>query len=243
MKPRKRKVLAAAAVCAMLMQTAALMPASAADDYIFSDGFESGAGDWESRGGATVKTTSDEPYAGSGALSVTGRSDSWHGAQKSLTGICTAGETYSFSVCARYESGPQSVTFMLSLVYKNSAGETTYDHIADAETMSGFYVQLSNPSYTLPAGATDPVLYVETKSGSTSFTIDEAICAPKDTQIDGPKPVKFNLGDVNYDGIINAADFTLAKRYAGKDFPNKTMLRAADVDQSGGVDSADIGWY
>ncbi len=243
MQKKKRKLFAASAACALLMQTAAMLPVSAADDYIFSDGFESGEGGWEGRGGATVKTTSSEPYAGSGALSVTGRSDSWHGAQKDISSVCTAGETYCFSVCARYDSGPSSVTFMLSLVYKDSAGETTYAHLAEAETMSGFYVQLVNDSYTLPAGATDPILYVETKSGSTSFTIDEAICAPKGTQIDGPKPVKFNLGDVNYDGCINAADFTLAKRYAGKDFPSKTMLRAADVDQSGTVDSADTSWY
>ena len=142
MQMKKRKLLAASAACALLMQTAAMLPASAADDYIFSDGFESGEGGWEGRGGATVKTTASEPYAGSGALSVTGRSDSWHGAQKDISSVCTAGETYCFSVCARYDSGPSSVTFMLSLVYKDSAGETTYAHLAEEETMSGFYVQL-----------------------------------------------------------------------------------------------------
>ena len=238
-------VCAAAAACSLLLTAIPVPPVSAVDDAdcIFRDSFESGDCGWEGRGGSTsVKTTADNPYDGSGALAVTGRSDTWHGPQKDISSVCTAGTSYSFSVCARFDSGSQSMTFLLSLAYKNSSGTTVYDHLAEAETMSGNYVQLANPDYTIPAGATDTVLYVETKSGSTAFTIDEAICAKSGTAIDGPKPVKFTLGDVNTDGTINAADLTLAKRYMGKDFPNKTMQRAADVDQSGTVDTDDINW-
>lgn len=240
---KKIRILAAAAAGTLLMQSAAVLPVSAADDSIFSDGFESGTCGWEGRGSASVAVTSANAYAGSGALSVTGRNDAWNGAQKDISTVCSAGETYSFSVCVRFESGTKPVKFMLSLAYKNSANETEYGHLADAETIGGFYVQLANDSYTIPAGASAPILYVETETGSTSFTIDEAICAPKGTKIDGPKPVKFTLGDVDFDGAVSAADFTLAKRYMGKDFPNKNMLRAADVDQSGKVDANDIGWY
>lgn len=57
MKKRKLRWFAAAAECAVLLQTAAVMPISAAD-YIFSDGFESGEGSWKGRGGASVQTTS-----------------------------------------------------------------------------------------------------------------------------------------------------------------------------------------
>ena len=70
MKKRKLRRLAAAAACTVLLQTAAMLPVSAAD-YIFSDGFESGAGGWEGRGGASVQTTTTNPYAGTGALAVT----------------------------------------------------------------------------------------------------------------------------------------------------------------------------
>ena len=243
MNRMRNRQAAALLACGILLQTAAALPVYAADSYIFNDGFDSGDCGWEGRGGATVKTTSDNPYSGTGALSVTGRSDSWNGAQKSLESVCTPGESYSFSVCARYESGPQSVIFMLSLSYKDASGTAVYDHLAQEETMAGFYVQLANDSYQVPAGATDLTLYVETKSGSTSFTIDEAVCAEKGTKIDGPKPVKFTLGDVNCDGTVNASDLALAKQYTGKDFPNKTMLRAADVDQSGKVDADDLHWF
>ena len=130
MNRTRNRQAAALLACGILLQTAAAMPVYAADSYIFSDSFDSGDCGWESRGGATVKATSDNPYAGTGALSVTGRSDSWNGAQKSLESVCTPGETYSFSVCARYESGPQSVNFMLSLSYKDESG-TVVESLAE----------------------------------------------------------------------------------------------------------------
>ncbi|MBP0975764.1 MAG: hypothetical protein J6P20_06850, partial [Oscillospiraceae bacterium] len=95
------------------------------------------------------------------------------------------------SVCVEYESGAETQTFQLSVAYKDASGEADYDHLAQAETMSGGYVQLAKTDYKLPSDATDPVLYVETLKGSGSFYIDEAICAPSGTVIEGPKPVQF----------------------------------------------------
>ena len=233
---------AAAAALAVTAGTFAALPVSAADDFIFSDGFESGAGSWKGRGAASVSVDQKTPYAGSGALYVSDRGAEWHGAEKDVSSILSPGESYTFSACARFDGNASSVTFMLSLAYKDASGTTIYDHIAQVETMSGFYVQLYNDNYTLPAGASNPVLYVETKSGSTSFYLDEVICAKAGTPIEGPAPKKFQLGDVDSSGSITALDLSLAKRYAGKDFPDKTMKRAADADQSGAVDSADVQW-
>ena len=243
MKNQIRKIAAAAAGTAMLLQTAAALPVQGADSYVFHDSFESGVSGWEGRGAAKVQTDTACPYEGSRALYVSGRSDAWNGAQKDISSVCTAGSTYSLSVCARYESGPQSVNFMLTLVYTGADGKAVYDHIAEAKTVSGFYVQLANDSYTIPAEAADPVLFVETEAGSTSFYLDEMICAEGGTTIDGPKPAVFNLADINYDGTVNAADYTLAKRYCGRSFPNRNMQRAADVDESGAVDQTDVQWY
>lgn len=238
-------VCSSATALALLLSATAAMPVWAADDAdcIFRDSFDTDDCGWGGRGsGTAVAVSSDQPYQGSGALLVSGRGAEWHGPQKDISSVCSAGTAYSFSVCARCDS-TQNVTFLLSLAYKDASGTTVYDHLAEAQTMSGNYVQLANAEYTIPSGATDTVLYVETKSGSASFLIDEAICAKSGTVIDGPKPVKFTLGDVNTDGTINAVDFALAKRYMGNNFPNKTMQRAADVDQSGTVDLDDITWY
>ncbi len=233
-----------AAACALMLQSFGGIPVNAADDsFLFSDGFETYSIDWKNRGETTLTVTKEHPYKGSGSLYITGRGESWNGAQKDISSVCEAGKTYSFSACARYETGSQSVNFMLSLEYKNSEGTTVYDHIAQASTVSGFYVQLYNDSYTVPAGATDLLLYIETESGKASFYLDEVICAPAGTEISGPPSLKFTLGDYNFDGVINAVDFTMVKRHDGKEFPNRNLLRAADVDQSGTADKDDYVWY
>lgn len=244
-RTHKRSLPVSLILCAAILQSAVPFPAAAADDasYIFHDSFESGIGDWGGRGGCTVRSATDSAYQGSGSLSVTGRSDTWQGPEKSLASICEAGKTYSFSICAGYETGPESMKFQLSLSYKDAAGTVNYEHLAVAETMAGNYVQLSNPEFMIPTDASEPILYVETLSGSSNFYIDEAICAPAGTMIEGPKPVKFTLGDVNLDGTISAADLTLAKRYQDQDFPNRTMRRAADVNQNGSVTEDDIRWF
>ncbi len=49
------------------------------------------------------------------------------------------------------------------------------------------------------------------------------------------------LGDINYDGRVNAADAVLALRYALGDFElSEVQLEAGDVNGDGSVDSADV---
>ena len=210
-----------------------------ANGYYFHDTFENGTDEWEGRGSAAV-AKGGTAYQGSGALSISGREKAWHGAQKTLQyATFEGGKEYSFSANV-YSAAAQKV--MLSLQYTDAAGETKYDHIADAETQGG-YVQLANPNYKIPDGASSPVLYVETDGTMGDFFIDEAIGAPAGTKIDGPtavQPAQFRLGDVNSDGKINGKDLTLAKRvYTGK-LTDSAAKKAADVDQSGTVDADDI---
>lgn len=241
---RKQFLKGSAAVLALscLFGTVSAIPVTAAD-AIFEDSFESGDGAWTGRGGAKVAVNTDKPYSGSHALYVSGRTDAWNGAEKDMSGILTTGSTYSISAVVCYEGSAQSVNFMLSLAYKDASGTVNYDHIANAETISGFYVQLAKTDYQLPADATDPVLYVETEKGSTSFYLDDVICMEGGTVIDGPQPVKFTLGDADYDGAVNAADFSIAKCIAITGESEKAVRKAADVDCSGAVDMADIVWY
>ena len=221
-------------------------PAFAADgDYYYHDSFESGAGDWSGRS-ATVGVSTKAAYEGSGSLAVTGRSDSWNGAIRTLeSSVFQAGTAYSFSVVVMYDSGSASTTFHLTVQYKTAnSSSNTYDKVASAAVTKGDWVQLANPSYTIPAGATDVQIYVETDTGSSAFYMDEAIAAPDGTEIKGPKPVKYSLGDVNGDGHINGNDLSLAKRGAiTESFKAAGAKKAADVDQSGTVDSADINWF
>ena len=176
---------------------------------------------------------------GSKALKVSGRSSSWHGAQKALSSVTfKSGEEYSFSVCAN-----GSGNMMLSLQYTDASGKTNYDHIANGES-SGDYVQLANPDYKLPKGS-DFILYVETESGTGGFSIDEVIITKAGTQIDGPKPVIIIPGDVNCDSAVDAFDMPLL-RSGLVDGLTGAAAKAADVNgdrQYTVADTAQIAEY
>lgn len=218
-------------IAGMLAGTAALTAASGTfcasgapdeSDLYCHDTFESGTDGWEGRGGASVATAGNA-YAGSKALTVTGRKSEWHGAMKALDpDIYKAGETYSFSVAAA-----GSGKMMLSLQYTDASGKTVYDHLADGNSY-GDYIQLADPNYTLPSG-TDHILYVETESGTGDFSIDEAIIAKAGTEIDGPKPVVITPGDVNCDGYIDVFDMPMLRKGL-TDGLSGAASKAADVN-------------
>ena len=197
-----------------------------ADSVYFHDTFEDGVDNWEGRGGASV-ASGGTAYAGSSALTVTGRGSSWHGAMKTLDSASfSAGEEYSFSAAV---SGSGKI--MLSLQYSDDSEKTTYDHIADAES-SGDYVLLSNTNYKMPEGS-GYVLYVETEKGTDSFSIDEVIAAKAGTQIDGAGSVKVIRGDFDFDGAISCFDVVQARKALLSTASSTVSIKVADVDGDG----------
>ncbi|MBQ9894921.1 MAG: carbohydrate binding domain-containing protein [Ruminococcus sp.] len=212
-----------------------------ANGYYFHDTFEGDIADWTGRGSAEVTLSGRSPYADKEALLVQNRESSWNGAQKALSTITyKPGEEYSFSVCATFlDSETTSQKIMLSLQYKDSSGTTQYGHIADATAVKGNYVQLANTNYKIPEGASDLYLYVETESGTDNFYIDEAIVAVKGTKINGPAEIKFTLGDINSDGVIDSFDLVLLRRGLINGFKNTAAALAADVNQDSKNDIAD----
>lgn len=214
---------------------------SEAESGFFHDTFEGSSGGWKGRGGAKTDISDGFVYSGSGALKVTGRTDSWNGAERAFsTEDLVPGKEYSFSVCAGTDSGTGTVHFLLSLQYTSSEDKTVYDHIAEADAVSGKYVQLANTNYTVPQGASELILYVETSSGSGDFCIDEAVIAEAGTEISGPKPYKFILGDLNLDGAVDTFDLVSSRRWlTAEKITDKLVKKAADVDQNGEVAIAD----
>ena len=214
------------------------------DGYWFHYTFEKGTESFSGRSGETLATSTAEKYAGNQSLAVTGRTASWNGPAHTLsTAVCEPGKAYSFSVNTKYTSGSDSNLFHFTLQYTGADGEVHYDKIVSGTVMKGEWVQLANQSYTIPEDASDMRIYVETDSGSDSFYIDEMICADEGVKIDGAGASSFVLGDVNSDGTINAADFSLAKHGMENEFKNSTAKLAADVDRNGTVTEADLRWY
>ena len=215
-------------------------PETDADGYYFHSTYESGIDRWAERGGTSVSSSSSASYAGEKSLSVTGRTDTWNGAGYTLdTSVFAPGKSYSFS-SAVMQNTEATADFKLSLQYKDASGEPQYATIAEAAAAKGKWTQLSNTSFTIPSGASELLLYVETDDSLTDFYMDEAIGAPDGTVIDFE--VTYAKGDVNHDGTIDADDLIALSQYllGAKDASLVIYEDSADIDGSGKIDSMDM---
>ena len=193
--------------------------------YLLNDTFDSTTDGWEGRGAASVSRSG-------GALACDGRTASWNGAQKALsTSDFVPGKEYSFSVKAKHE-GTGSELFKLTLQYKDASGEQNYPNIAKETASAGEWVTLSNPSFKIPEGATDLVLYVETDETMTDFMIDEVMAADGGTALGGSNI----LGDANNDGTIDVFDVIAGRKALIKG----TYTKSGDVDMSGKFEINDL---
>ena len=202
--------------------------------YYYHSTFESGTDDWDSRGDAKVQTSAQNAYKGSKCLSVTGRTDSWNGTARYLpVATFIPGNSYSFSTMVMQNS-VASEDFRLTLQY-DLADETNYAMIAKATGAKSEWVQLANTSFTIPEGASNLLLYVETEEGTTSFFIDEAICAKDGTVIKAEADNK--NGDVNGDGKVDTADIETLTDYLVRKI---TEIDSADMNDDGKINVFDL---
>ena len=211
--------------------------------YYFHHTFEEGTESWTGRGSAKLATSKDQAFEGSASLYTSGREAAWNGAAKKLNRAFVPGTAYSFSANVRYDSGSPENIFHLTLQYTGSDGEVHYDKIDTQTVAKGEWVQLSNQSYTLPEGASEMIMYVETAEDSDDFYVDDVIGAVDKTEIKGAgKSVSHAIvqGDVNGDGVIDVFDLGLAKRGMLSKFSNKSDEKCADIDGDGTVTVKDI---
>ncbi|HBB19597.1 MAG TPA: hypothetical protein DCZ62_04050 [Ruminococcus sp.] len=227
---KMRKLTAFAAAAAMLMSCP--IPSAQAEDQVFMhDTFESGTDSWTGRGAASAAASGDFSCEGSSSLSVTGRTAAWNGAIKELSSDFVAGQSYSFSANVMYTTGGASDTFYMKLEYKNSEGVVSYSEIAAGETVKDAWVQLSNQSYTIPEGATDLKVYVETADSQNSFYLDDFGAGSEGTVFKGTGPSKkLQRGDIDYDGRISVFDIILGRQLLTGEYDNAAALKAADAD-------------
>lgn len=210
--------------------------------YYFHSTFEKNTDGWSSRGDSTVTNSSSAAAAGSKSLAVTGRTDTWNGAGYTLdTATFQPGSAYSFSVLAMQDT-VASDDFKLSFQY-DLDGETNYDTIAEATGAKGKWVQLANTAYTIPAGATGLLLYVETADSTNSFYMDEAIGAVKGTKIDAglpDQPDTPTMGDVDGSGTVDAKDVKALQNYLIRKTSTPANAEAADLDGNGVINAMDL---
>ncbi|MDE6092923.1 MAG: polysaccharide deacetylase family protein, partial [Ruminococcus sp.] len=151
--------------------------------------------------------------------------------------IFVPGNSYSLSV-AVMQNKTASEDFKLTLQYDKD-GETNYSTFATATGAKGEWVQLANTSYTIPAGATNLIIYTETDGTTTDYFMDEAIGAEKGKVIDFSSYSSSKLGDLNGDGKIDVADLQELQNFIlGK--KATATLETSDMNSDGVINSFDL---
>ncbi|WP_295093527.1 carbohydrate binding domain-containing protein, partial [Ruminococcus sp.] len=216
----------------MAFSTLGTMPSIAAEqDYLLHSTFEEGTEKWSGRGSASVKVVSGTSRSGECSLLASGRASAWNGAIVGLSSGFKAGQDYSFSAYVMSEE--ESATFYLTLQYSDGSS-TKYPKIAEVSAEKGKWAHLENKSFTIPDGATDIQLYIETEESTCNFYVDEVVGAASGTEIGEPSaPVAMHKGDINYDGQIDCFDIVLARKGLINGIEDKKMLKAADADSNG----------
>ncbi|MBE6850338.1 MAG: hypothetical protein E7504_01145 [Ruminococcus sp.] len=206
------------------------------DGYYFHSTYESGTDSWTARGENNIATSSNVSFAGNQSLYVSGRTNAWNGAGYTLdTSVFRPGSTYSFGM-AVMQNQIASEDFKLSLQYDLN-GQTEYAAIAEGSASKGEWLTLTNTSYTIPAGASNLLLYVETLENLTNFYVDEAYGAPQGKDF-AVKPNSKD-GDVNHDGNVSIVDIIALQSYLlGKDTVVHTDT--ADLNKDGKLNAFDL---
>lgn len=229
-----KKIVSTLSAAVLTLSAAAAAPTTAADsDYLLHSTFENGNDQWNGRGAASVKTVTGISRSGESSLFTSGRTASWNGATVSLGSGFKAGQDYAFSAYVMTEDTSSPVTFCLTLQYSDG-GTAKYPKIAEVTAEKGEWAHLENNSFTIPTGAEDIQLYVETEEGTCSFYIDEIVGAASGTEIEVPSPpMQMHKGDINYDGVIDVFDIILARKALINGITDKKTLKAADADSNG----------
>jgi len=143
--------------------------------YYYYNTFEDGTTQsWTSRGNTTVVNTSDYAFEGTKSIFVSGRTATWNGTALSLDSkTFIPGNTYSFGAMVMYADGAAEGNFKLTLQY-NIGATTYYGQVAAATAEKGEWAELLNTAYTIPAGATNLLIYVETTDLLVNFYVDRA---------------------------------------------------------------------
>ncbi|MDE6519204.1 MAG: family 43 glycosylhydrolase [Ruminococcus sp.] len=207
----------------------------------FSDGTQG----WTDRGGNKVEQNDNECYTtwDKSSLHVYDRTSAWQGTAYNLKpAIFKSGESYSFSAHVKQNSG-ENVKFMMKIEYKDSDGETAYDEIASVIAPDGTWAQLANSSYTIPDGASNVHIYIETEDSLTDFYVDECIGAVDGTGIAGegqPDIKEIILGDTNSDGRIDVFDMINATKCFTGEIQDADMIKSSDIDKNGNIEINDL---
>ena len=159
------------------------------------------------------------------------------------TGTYIPGQSYSFNG-AVMQNSESSTKFKLSMEYVDASGTKNYDEIGSATAEKGKWVTIGSDSYTIPEGASDLLLYIETSGSTPDFYFDSASSAKGGTaaKIDlsgaktaGSEPVVTTVTTVTTTAPTTTTTVTTTTKEP--EVPKASLI--GDVNESGKVDVSD----
>lgn len=167
------KLIAALTAAAMgIVSLPAVISSSAADDVIYSTGFEAGEEIvFTGRGGVEVMESSTEQvHGGEAALCVSGREKSWNGPQLLLDDICEPGVEYTVSAWGKSE---RYSTFSLSMEYTDTEGTRHYSNLKSFQ--GDGWNEFSDVKFSFLADQTNVYIYFECSDATCKMYIDDFV--------------------------------------------------------------------
>lgn len=164
------KILAALTAAAMgIASFPAVMVTTAAENIIYSTGFEDGEILFTGRGGVEViEASAEQVHDGSYAMCVSGREKSWNGPQFRVDELCEAGVEYTVSAWAKTE---WYSTVSLSMEYTDTEGTRHYSQLQSNSGDSWF--EYSEIKFSFTADMTNVYLYFESSDATCKLYVDE----------------------------------------------------------------------
>lgn len=152
------------------------------DDKFESDFDNNSTQKWNGRGSAKVELSNKYAHSGTTSLYVSGRTQLWNGATRSLSDIMEAGGYYKVGTYVLYDGDQYSDTqkFSINLQYDLN-GKENYYTIATETANKGEWKYVGS-EFTVPEGATNFYTYVQTGYTSApkeqdlmNFYMDDAV--------------------------------------------------------------------
>ncbi len=181
-----RAVTAAFAAAAVgLVSAVTALSASAADTVAISSDFEDGStAPWQARG-STITVVDTDAHGGTNSLAVTGRTADWNGVQTDIASLVLPGQTVTVSGWVKLlEPGSTTAKFTI-----NETTAATYTQVSDPVTVDDTaWVEMAG-TYTVPAGQSGLILYVEAAEPTASFLVDDITVTVSGEGTDPSAPV------------------------------------------------------
>ena len=142
------------------------------EGYYFKESFEDGIGKCVPRGDTALILDSENYVDGERSLFVTHREEVWNGPAIELdASTFIPGKTYSFGA-AVLQHNVESADLDLVLQYKDAEGEYQFSEISSVKAERSEWTELGNPSFTIPEGAKEMLLFISTPDDTADFYFD-----------------------------------------------------------------------